>query len=127
MADTESILIVDDDPEFQQLVEYNLKVAGFKVFQALNGPDGLKIAKKKLPGVILLDTTMPEMDGLEVLGELKQDKKAKEIPVFMLTAKTLMEDIERAFDLGADDYITKPVELNKLAQIVRTKLRKIAQ
>ena len=127
MASSESILIVDDDAEFQELTEYNLKVGGFKVFQALNGPDGLKIAKKKQPTVILLDTTMPQMDGLEVLAELKAEKKTKNIAVFMLTAKTLMEDIERAFDLGADDYITKPVELNKLAQVVRSKLRKIAK
>ena len=125
MADGESILIVDDDEEFQELAEYNLKIGGFNVFQALNGPDGLKIAKKKQLTAILLDTTMPQMDGLEVLTELKADKKTKGIPVFMLTAKTLMEDIERAFDLGADDYITKPVELNKLGQVVRSKLRKI--
>ena len=125
MAGGESILIIDDDAEFQDLVEYNLKIGGFKVFQALNGLDGLVMAKKKKPAVILLDTTMPQMDGLEVLTELKADKKTKKIAVFMLTAKTLMEDIERAFDLGADDYITKPIELNKLAQVVRSKLRKI--
>ena len=125
MASSGSILIIDDDAEFQELIEYNLKSAGFKVFQALNGPDGLRIAQKKQPTVILLDTTMPQMDGLEVLTELKADKKTKGIAVFMLTAKTLMEDIERAFDLGADDYITKPVELNKLAQVVRSKLKKI--
>lgn len=119
-----SILVIDDDPEFQELVDMNLGLAGFSVTQALNGPEGLKLAKKGKPDVILLDWTMPKMSGLEVLAELKNDDKMKEIPVFMLTAKTLMGDIENAFDAGADDYITKPVELRQLGKIIKQKLEK---
>lgn len=120
------ILIIDDDPDLQELLEYNLKIAGFKVLQAMNGPDGLEIARKEIPSLILLDTTMPEMDGLEVLSELKHDKKTADILVFMLTGKTMVGDVERAFEIGADDYITKPVELNKLGNTLREKLRKFA-
>ena len=120
------VLIIDDDADLQELLEYNLKIAGFKVLQAMNGPDGLEIARREIPKLILLDTTMPEMDGLEVLSELKHDKKTANILVFMLTGKTMMGDVEKAFEIGADDYITKPVELNKLGRTLREKLRKFA-
>jgi len=127
MAERISILVIDDDAEFQELVEMNLHLMGFSVTGALSGPEGLKIAKKQKPQVILLDTTMPEMDGLEVLSELKYDEKTENIPVFMLTGKTLVGDIERAFEIGADDYITKPVELTKLGRIIKQKLQKLAK
>ena len=127
MAKRIPILVIDDDSEFQQLIEDNLRMAGFEVWQALDGPEGLKIARKKKPHVILLDVTMPEMDGLQVLSELKYDKKTNNIPIIMLTAKTLVGEIERAFDIGVDDYITKPVELAKLGKIVRDKLTKLSR
>ncbi len=127
MAKRISVLVIDDDAEFQELVDMNLRLAGFSVTQALNGPEGLKIAKKERPDVILLDTIMPEMDGLQVLSELKYDKKTKKIPVFMLTAKTLVGDIEFAFEVGADDYITKPVELRQLGKIIKQKLKKLSK
>lgn len=127
MAKRIPILVVDDDSEFQELVEYNLRLAGFEVLQAMNGPDGLEIARKEKPEVILLDTTMPEMDGLEVLSELKHDSRTEKIPVFMLTGKTMVGDIERAFEVGADDYITKPVKLMELGKIIKAKLKKLAE
>ncbi len=120
------ILIIDDEADFLKLVNYNLRLAGFKVYAATTGRKGLKIARKKQLEVILLDTTMPEMDGLEVLSELKYDQKTANIPVFMLTAKTLMGEIDRAFEIGADDYITKPVDLWRLGEIVKKKLNKLA-
>ena len=124
MSERIPILVIDDDKELLELVEYNLRLDGFKVYLAANGKKGLKIAKKRQPAVILLDTTMPKMDGLEVLSELKHDEKTDKIPVFMLTGKTIMDDIERAFEVGADDYIPKPVELTKLGKIVKKKLEK---
>jgi CheY-like chemotaxis protein len=127
MAERISVLVIDDDAEFQELIEMNLHIAGFSVTQALSGPEGLKIAKKKQPDLILLDTTMPEMDGLEVLSELKHDEKTEKIPVFMLTGKTLIGDIEYAFEVGADDYITKPVELRRLGKIIKQKLDKLSK
>ena len=124
MSERIPILVIDDEKDFLKLVEYNLRLAGFKVYQATNGKKGLKIARKKQPTVILLDTTMPKMDGLEVLLELKHNEKTDKIPVFMLTGKTIMGDIEQAFDIGADDYISKPVELKQLGNIVKKKLEK---
>jgi len=126
MSERISVLVIDDDLEFQELIDMNLRFIGFSITQALNGPEGLKIAKKEQPELILLDTIMPEMDGLQVLSELKYDKKTKKIPVFMLTAKTLVGDIEHAFEVGADDYITKPVELRQLGKIIKQKLEKLS-
>ena len=127
MAKRIPILVIDDDTEFHELVEYNLRLAGFEVSQAMNGPDGLEIARTQNPEVILRDTTMPDMDGLEVLSELKHDSKTEKIPVFMLTGKTMVGDIERAFEVGADDYITKPVKLMELGKIIKAKLKKLTE
>jgi DNA-binding response OmpR family regulator len=120
------ILIIDDDADFLQLVEYHLKLFGFQPFCAASGQEGLRIAQETLPEVILLDTTMPGMDGLEVLSELKFNETTAGIPVFMLTAKTMIGDIDQAFEVGADDYITKPVELRSLARIIQRKIQKLS-
>ncbi|NLH16891.1 MAG: response regulator [Phycisphaerae bacterium] len=125
MAERIPILVVDDDPDFLELVEYYLRLAGFRVSLADNGPEALEKAKKSPPAVILLDTTMPGMDGLEVLSELRHDPVTELIPVFMLTGRTKIGDIDQAFDIGASDYITKPVELAKLGAIVKAKLEKL--
>lgn len=127
MAKRISVLVIDDDPEFQELVDMNLRLIGFSITQALNGPEGLEIAKKEPFDVILLDISMPEMNGLEVLSELKHDPKTEEIPVFMLTAKTLVGDIEYAFEVGANDYITKPVDLRHLGKMIKQKLEKLSK
>ena len=121
------ILVVDDDSDFLELIEFNLKLSGFEVILATSGPEALEIVKEQpRPSVILLDTTMPEMSGLEVLSELKYTKKTENIPVFMLTGKTMIGDIEQAFEIGADDYITKPVEMRKLGNLVKDKLAKMS-
>ena len=121
------ILVVDDDSDFLELVEFNLKLSGFDVTLATSGLEALEIAREQpQPSVILLDTTMPEMDGLEVLSELKYSKETENIPVFMLTGKTMIGDVEQAFEIGADDYITKPVEMKKLGRLVKDKLSKMS-
>jgi len=122
MAERVPVLVIDDDEQLLELVQYQLRLVGFEVFTASDGAKGVKLAKKRRPAVILLDTTMPGMDGLEVLSELKHDEKTEHIPVFMLTGRTMMGDIERAFDVGADDYISKPVEMRELGKIIRRKL-----
>ena len=118
-------MAIDDDTEFLELVNHYLDVGGFEVFTASNGPEGLKIASKKGISVILLDTVMPGMDGLEVLSKLKKNKKTKNIPIFMLTAKSAIGDLDYAFEIGADDYITKPVAIRELADKVKFKLDKV--
>lgn len=120
-----SLLAIDDDPHFLELITYPLEVAGFKVYTACNGRAGIKLARKKDISVILLDTVMPEMDGLQTLSELKHHKKTEDIPVIMLTAKSAMGDLDYAFKAGADDYITKPVEIRDLADKIKSKLMKL--
>jgi DNA-binding response OmpR family regulator len=124
MAERIPILIIDDDPELRELLEYNLKLAGFEVYLAGDGPSGIQAAQELVPSVILLDVTMEGMDGLEALSELKHDRRTEGIAVFMLTGKSSIGDIDRAFEIGADDYITKPVEMMKLGRIIKDKMKK---
>ncbi len=118
------LLVIEDEEHIRKIIEYNLKLDGFEVFMASNGREGLIIAREKKPDVILLDWMMPEMNGLEVLSELKHDKKTEHIPVFMLTAKGMLGDIDRAFDVGADDYITKPFDPINLGKNIKKKMEK---
>ncbi len=120
------ILVVEDEEHIQNILEYNLKLDGFEVYLAENGRMGLEHARQKKLELILLDWMMPEMDGLEVLSELKHDKKTKHIPVFMLTAKGMLGEIDRAFNVGADDYITKPFDPVLLGNTIRKKLEECA-
>jgi len=122
-----TVLVVDDEDHIRMVVEYNLKLEGFDVCSATDGPAGLELARRVLPDAILLDWMMPEMDGLEVLTELKHDKATANIPVFMLTAKGMEDDIHRASKLGADDYIVKPFDPRLLAATIRKKLQERAE
>ncbi|MHC4455628.1 MAG: response regulator [Planctomycetota bacterium] len=122
MDEHNTVLVVDDEEHIRMVVEYNLRLDGFEVYLAEDGPAGLRLAREIVPDVILLDWMMPEMDGLEVLSELKHDERTEHIPVFMLTAKGMASDIERAFELGADDYITKPFDPRKLGETIKKKI-----
>lgn len=118
------VLAIDDDVLIHEALKRSLKLYGFKVYLAKDGPTGLKLAQEKRPKFILLDWMMPEMDGLEVLSELKHDERTETIPVFMLTDKGMIGDLDQAFEIGADDYITKPLDLTQLGKIVKTKWTK---
>ncbi|MGD2094251.1 MAG: response regulator [Phycisphaerales bacterium] len=118
------VLVVEDEEHIRKIIEYNLKLDGFEVALAPNGRIGLDLAYEKKPDLILLDWMMPEMNGLEVLSELKHDKRTERIPVFMLTAKGMLGDIDRAYEVGADDYITKPFDPVNLGKILKKKLEK---
>lgn len=116
------LVVIEDEAHIRIALEYNLKMDGFKVFLAENGPTGIELIRKIGPDLILCDWMMPEMNGLEVLSELKGDPDTANIPVFMLTAKGMGSDIEKALDLGADDYLTKPFDPAKLSDILKEKL-----
>ena len=118
------VLVIDDDEIIREALKRSLKLYGFKVYPAEDGLTGLNLAREKRPAFILLDWMMPEMDGLEVLSELKHNKKTEDIPVFMLTDKGMIGDLDQAFEIGADDYITKPSDLALLGKIVKTKWEK---
>lgn len=115
------VLVVDDDEVVRKALEYSLKLYGFKVDLAEDGQTGLKLARQNKPKLILLDWMMPGMDGLEVMSELKHDKRTEHIPVFMLTGRGMIGDLDQAFDVGADDYITKPFDLMELGKTVKVK------
>ncbi len=118
------VLVVDDDELIRKALKRSLQLYGFKVYLAENGRTGLKLAQEKRPAFILLDWMMPGVDGLEVLAELKHNKQTERIPVFMLTGRGMMGDLNQAFDIGADGYITKPADIGELGRIIRTKWEK---
>ena len=115
------VLAIDDDELVREALKRSLKLYGFQACLAKDGQEGLKLAHEVKPAFILLDWMMPEMDGLEVLAELKHSKKTQDIPVFMLTARGMIGDLDQAFEIGADDYITKPLDLMQLGKMVKAK------
>jgi two-component system alkaline phosphatase synthesis response regulator PhoP len=119
------ILLVDDEPDILEFLSYNLKKEGYNVFIALNGKEGISIAKKEIPELIILDVMMPEMDGMEVCKELRKSHGLKNVMIAFLTARN--EDYSQisGFDSGADDYITKPIKPNVFVSRVKALLRRI--
>jgi diguanylate cyclase (GGDEF)-like protein/putative nucleotidyltransferase with HDIG domain len=113
------VLVVDDDATVGRLVKVNLAAEGFDVQVVTSGREALEIATSRPPDCILLDVMMPEMDGLEVCRRLKRDERTVPIPVIMLTAKAEVDDKLEAFQLGADDYISKPFDLYELSARLR--------
>ena len=120
----QKVLVVDDEPDAVELVEFNLKEAGLEVAKASNGAEALKKAKLLLPDLILLDLMLPEVDGLEVCKILRRDPATAAIPIVMLTAKASEIDRVLGLELGADDYITKPFSPRELILRVKGLLRR---
>lgn len=116
------ILIVDDLPENLQMLGNTLREQGFQIAFATNGKQALVIALSKKPDLILLDMSMPEMDGLTVCKKLKENPITKNIPVIFLTARTESESIKKALSVGAIDYIVKPFNTAELINRVVTHL-----
>jgi two-component system phosphate regulon response regulator PhoB len=108
------ILVVDDEPEAVELVEFNLKQAGFDVFSAGDGVEALKKSRESSPQLIVLDVMLPEVDGMEICKTLRRDKNTAKIPIIMLTARAAEIDRVLGLELGADDYITKPFSPREL-------------
>jgi two-component system phosphate regulon response regulator PhoB len=113
------VLVVDDEPEAVELVEFNLKQAGFDVATAADGAEALKKARAVSPALILLDLMLPEIDGLEVCKLLRRDPVTAGIPIIMLTAKAAEIDRVLGLELGADDYVTKPFSPRELVLRIR--------
>lgn len=110
----ETILVIDDDTDILALLEMSLTSDGYQVITASDGPSGIKNARAEQPDLILLDVMMPQMDGLAVIKELKNDDETRSIPVLWLTAKSQTEDKLRGLEIGGDDYITKPFDLREV-------------
>lgn len=118
------ILIIEDEKDIIDLVEYHLTNAGFSVLKALEGPSGLELAKKNRPNLIILDLMLPGMDGKDICRSLKSNPLTRSIPILMLTAKA--EEVDRliGFEIGADDYVTKPFSPRELVLRVKAILRR---
>ncbi len=119
-----TILAVDDEPDVLELIEFNLKAAGFDVAKTIDGAEALKKARTLLPSLILLDLMLPEVDGLEVCKILRRDPVTAGIPIIMLTAKAGEIDRVLGLELGADDYVTKPFSPRELVLRVKAILRR---
>jgi two-component system alkaline phosphatase synthesis response regulator PhoP len=121
---SDKILIVDDEPGITDLVGRALRQQGYKTICAADGDEALNMIFEELPDMVILDLMLPKMDGWEVCRRVKSDKKTKNIPVLMLTARNSAEDVVQGLDLGADDYMRKPFPLAELLARIRVLLRR---
>ncbi|NLH73846.1 MAG: response regulator transcription factor [Verrucomicrobia bacterium] len=110
----EKILVVDDEPDAVELIEFSLKQAGYDVITAADGAEAVRKAQSFLPNLIVLDLMLPEIDGLEVCRLLRRNQSTASIPILMLTAKAAEVDRVVGFELGAEDYVTKPFSPREL-------------
>lgn len=117
------ILIIEDDLDNREMVKFLLQRSGFDVMGAPNGTDGLAMAQENVPDLILLDMTLPGMDGWQLAHQLKGDPLTQHIPIIALTAHTLPGDRKRALDSGCDGYISKPISVQTFADEVKEYLK----
>jgi two-component system alkaline phosphatase synthesis response regulator PhoP len=121
------ILIVDDEPDIRELIEYNLKKEGYQVFTASNGQEGVAEAKRVLPDLIILDIMMPKMDGIEACRILRTMNDFKNTFMVFLTARSEEYSEIAGFNVGADDYIAKPIKPRALTSRINAILRRNVQ
>lgn len=120
----QTILVVDDEKDLLDLIEYNLKKEGFAVLKAENGEEGIEIAREHKPDLVLLDIMMPKMDGLEAVEIMRDDDELKSIPIIFLTARSDEKTEIEGLDKGGDDYITKPISTTKLISRIKAVMRR---
>ncbi len=116
------ILIVDDEPDYLSAVQYHLGWSNYEIITAVNGKEALEKADTEKPDLILLDTSMPVMDGHEVLEQLNKNPELKKIPVIMVTARCEVQDIAIASSFGVVDYVAKPFDFAELTKKIENAL-----
>ena len=118
------ILIVEDEPDIRDTLSYNFEKEGFKVLSSPNGKSALKLLESNEPNIVILDLMLPDMSGLDICRQIKNDKKLSDTSIIMLTAKS--EEVDRivGFELGADDYVTKPFSVRELILRVKVLIKK---
>ena len=112
------ILAIDDDPCALMLISLTLELEGYQVITATDGYEGLRKIKEEKPDLLILDIMMPGMNGFDVCHDLRTDPETASLPVIMLSARTLPQDQMRGFQVGTDDYLTKPVSPDELLRTV---------
>ena len=118
------ILVIDDDITINELVRINLELQGYNVYTAENGTVGFALAKQEQPDLIILDVMMPEVDGFTVAKRIRECKQIADTPILMLTALSQLNDKVKGFDIGVDDYLVKPFEIEELKVRVRALLKR---
>jgi two-component system alkaline phosphatase synthesis response regulator PhoP len=118
------VLVVDDEEDILELIQYNLSKEGYEVATSASGEQALQQARATLPDLVLLDLMLPGVDGLDVCRLLKSDRRTAHIPIIMLTARTEEADVVTGLELGADDYITKPFSPRVVGARVKAVLRR---
>lgn len=121
------ILVIDDDNAINELIKINLELEGYKVFQAFDGIKGFALCKQELPSLVVLDVMMPEVDGFTVAQRIRKNSDTKDIPILMLTALSQINDKVTGFNIGVDDYLVKPFEMEELKVRVRALLKRTNQ
>ena len=121
MSAKPKILVIDDEQKVLDLIAFRLQLLGYRVITAAGGEPGMALAESECPDLIILDVTMPGLDGLTVCGRLKRSDTTGGIPILMLTARCDVEDVNKAMAAGADDYMVKPYDPTAL----QTKLRRL--
>ncbi|NWF57042.1 MAG: response regulator [Syntrophaceae bacterium] len=116
------VLIIDDEVDLVETIRFPLELEGFRVLAAYNGEEGLSQARNEHPDLILLDLMLPKLDGYKVCRLLKFDERYKHIPIFMLTAKTQEKDKILGKETGADEYFTKPFDIDELIAKIKSNL-----
>lgn len=128
MADAKhKILIVEDDPDVSEMLNAYFRVQGYDVFTVNWGEDGVRAGQTISPDLVILDIRLPDIDGYEVAKRLREDRRTKEIPIIFLTEKRERIDRLQGFEVGADDYITKPFDVQELRLRVRNALQRVSQ
>jgi two-component system phosphate regulon response regulator PhoB len=120
----DKIVVIEDEPDIREVVEYNLLRDGFQVATAADGEAGLELTRRESPALVLLDLMLPGLDGLEVCRRLKSDALTRSIPVIMVTARGEESDVVIGLGIGADDYVTKPFSPKELLARVKAVLRR---
>lgn len=121
------ILVIDDDLAINELIKVNLELLGYKVLQAYEGTKGFALCKQEKPSLVILDVMMPETDGFTVAQRIRKNDETKNIPILMLTALSQIQDKVKGFDIGVDDYLVKPFEMEELQVRVRALLKRTMQ
>jgi DNA-binding response OmpR family regulator len=122
-----TILVIEDQPDMRENLATILEMEQFIVLVAENGRQGLELARDEKPDLILCDVMMPEMDGHDVLKSLRQDRSIGNTPFVFLTAKGEKQDLREGMNLGADDYLAKPVAAEELLSTINARLARHAR
>jgi len=120
----EKIVVIEDEPDIREVIEYNLTREGYRARSTRDGEDGLRLVREEAPDVVLLDLMLPALDGIDVCRQLKADPLTRAIPIVMVTAKGEESDIVLGLGVGADDYVAKPFRPKELIARVKAVLRR---